>query len=155
MSPVLPEERVRASPRHRRTGVDPVSVKRQPSHPVLPPVEAESDDRPSGNGVRLRWGTWELAARGASAVYAVCLMACVGGIVYVAPPLMTSVRETTQALHESAVTIRQVAEDVRAARAGVDRVEATTSRVESKLADIEQHVGELRRELRTCVPRRP
>lgn len=118
------------------------------SSPALPPVEVEPPERPSGDGVRLRWGRWELAARGASAVYAVCLVACVGGIVYVAPPLFASVREATEALRESAVTIKAVAEDARLARAGVGRLEAAMPAIDRRLQAIEADVAALRAELR-------
>ena len=121
------------------------------SSPNLPPVEVEPPSRDSdGQGVRVRFGRWELAARGASAVYAVALAACVAGIVYVLPPAISAVRDATQALHESAQTIRAVAEDVREARAGVGRLDVTVARVEGKLADIERDVGALRVEVRTC-----
>ena len=116
-----------------------------------PPVELDLDpQRPSADGVRLRWGRWEIAARGASAVYAVCLAACIAGLVYLAPPLISSIRETTEALHETATTIRAVAEDARAARAAVGRLEAALPAIESRLQSIETDVGALRSEIRAC-----
>ena len=113
-------------------------------HAQTPPERERGSDPP----IRLKGWGFEVAAKGASAIYAAALFGCFVVGARILPPVVDAARELSTAMQASADTLRKVAADAADARAGVGRVEAAQQRVDERLGRIEGDIAALRADIR-------